>query len=59
MPNVKPEGTQRVYKKYMLDPENIAYIEDKGLRFQRGKRSGASEALNRMVKLVRDWEANN
>ena len=50
------ESTDRKRVLFTVDPENLAYIKEKGKRFARGSRGGNSEALNRMVKLVRDWE---
>ena len=41
---------------FTLDEENHAYVQEKGKRFRRGKRGGDSEALNRMIKFVRDYE---
>jgi hypothetical protein len=57
MANKKQEGTQRKAVPVMWDPENLAYLDEKGKLFERGGRSGRSEAANRIVKLVRDWEA--
>ena len=56
MSNVKAEGTQRKQKLVMLDPENLAYLKEKGNLFKRGNRGGESEALNRMIKFSRDYE---
>lgn len=35
----------------------MEYLEEKGKLFERGKRGGKSEALNRMIAFVREYEA--
>jgi len=51
----KPDR-RRVKKLVLLDPENLAYLQEKGLLFRRGGRGGECEALNRMIGFVRDYE---
>ena len=57
MSNRVPDGTQRKAVPIMLDPENLAYLDEKGELFRRGGRPGRSEAANRIIKLVMEWEA--
>jgi len=56
MANVKAEGTTRKQKLFMIDPVNMEYLREKGKLFERGGRGGESEALNRMIEFVRDYE---
>ena len=55
MANSKIKGTQRVKKLIMIDPENLEYVQEKGKEFARGKRGGESEAINRKIKFVREY----
>ena len=55
MANSKSEGTQRVKKLIMIDPKNLAYVQEMGKKYARGGRGGESEAINRMIKFVREF----
>lgn len=59
MANNKPEETRRKPIPVMLTPENIAYLDEKGKLFARGKRGGRSEALNRIIEFTRKYEEEN
>ena len=55
--NIKPVEKKRIKKLVMITPDADEYLKLKSELFRRGKLGGYSEALNRMVVLVRDWEA--
>lgn len=54
--NEKREEDRRVEKPFMVDRDVMEYLELKGGLFERGKRSGRSEALNRCVRFCMDYE---
>ena len=56
MPLNSDNPRARVRRLFTLTPENSDYVDEKGMRFQRGGRGGNSEALNRMIKFVREYE---
>jgi len=56
MANVKDASKRRIAVPVTLDPEALAYLDLKAVRFARGKRGGRSEALNQIILLVKRLE---
>ncbi len=54
--NEKAENKKRTRCQLMVSPEALAYLDEKGKIVGRGNRGGRSEALNRVVKFVSDFE---
>jgi hypothetical protein len=55
--NVKPDGQKRKQCLYMMEPEAMSYIDEKGKLFEtKGGRGGKSEALNQIVLMMKKLE---